>query len=247
MASTGAKPAAVEPVTKIRAPAFGWRTLHWRNYDPYTKLSDEQKVVNAFYEEGARGHVTAGRNQSHDICVSLGIKEIPLGLYEVKRLSLRPGGKSVDPRFKLGRRGETVYGRRDAEIKGFAADLEDFLDQCLWSVEAIVATHEFIDQALQRRHGKKFNERLLRLAQRGLSIPELMWSAKRVIQGSVKPGDIQAGLAGLSGIFIIADHIYTLVKPDEYSEFIGFDSGSAEGPKLRYSGVVPLEPIDDTK
>ncbi len=245
MASTGAKPVDTAPVTEVRAPSFGWRPLHrWRPLDPYTNLSDEQKVVNAFYEDGARGHVTAGRNQSHDINVTLGINEIPLGFYEVKRLSLRPGGKSVDRRFKVGRRGETIYGRRDAEIKSFATALEDFLDQCLWSVEAILGTHEFIDQALQRRHGKQFNERLLRLANRGLAIPELMWKAKSVIQGGVRTQDIQAGFAGLSGIFIIAGHIYTLVKPNEYSEFIGFDSGSAEGPKLRYSGVVPLETFD---
>jgi hypothetical protein len=233
VASSGAAP-------QDSATKFGWKYLS-RRWTPIRGESDESLVCLSLKTLGARAEPTAGRYQSHDLEVTLGIADLEPGLYEVKRLSLRKGGKSVDRRFKAGRRGETIYGRRDAEIKSFAMALEDFLDQCLWSVEAIVATHEFIDQALQRRHGKKFHERLLRLANRSLSIPELMFEAKSVIQGGVRPQDITAGFSSLKGIFVIADHIYTLVKPEEYTRFIGFDSASAEGPKLSYQGVVPLE------
>jgi hypothetical protein len=247
---------AAAAATNLPTTEYGWRSLYrkGRTIGPsIVGISDEQKICNALDWDGARAHPTAGRNQSHDLEVTLGTTlrsptcDLVPGLYEVKRLSLRSKGKSADRRFKTGRRGETIYGRRDAEIKSFAMALEDFLDQCLWSVEATLASHDFIDQALQRRHGKHFHERLLRLANRGLEVPELMWKAKSVINGGVFPRDIQAGFEGLSGIFIMVGHIYTLVKPNEYSEFIGFDSGSAEGPKLRFSGVIPLETADTDK
>jgi len=223
------------------ATEFGWYNLRLPWWTPTTDESDEQAIVNALYIKGVRCNKTAGRYQSHDLEVTLGATHLDPGFYEVKRLSLRPGGKSVDRRFKVGRRGETIYGRRDAEIKSFAIALENFLDSCLWTVEATIATHEFIDQALQRRHGKRFNERLLRLADRSLSIPELANEARAVLQGGVRSQDIETGFTSLSGIFVITGHIYTLVKPKEYTRFIGFDSASAEGPKLSFHGVVPLE------
>lgn len=188
---------------------------------------------------GARALSTGGRNQSHDLEVTLGIDHIPPGHYEVKRLYVR-NGKYVDRRFKAGQRGERIYGRRDAEIKGFAIALEDYLDTCLWGVEAVTDTHAFIDQALLRKHGKRFHERLLRLAKAASEIPSLTAPAFRALNGTVRPQDIEAGFSSLSGIFIIADHIYTLVKPTEYTRFIGFDSAGAEGPKLSFQGVVPL-------
>lgn len=172
--------------------------------------------------------------------MTLGIDHVPPGLYEVKRLHVRDG-KYVDRRFKVGQRGERIYGRRDAEIKSFATALEDYLDTCLWGVEAVTDTHEFVDQALLRKHGKKFHERLLRLARAAGEIPTLTAPAWKVLNGAVRARDIEAGFVGLSGIFIIADHIYTLVKPNEYTSFIGFDSASAEGPKLTYQGAVPLD------
>lgn len=238
--------ASVSQVADTKATtAFGWQTLYYnKNYRSdhawIPAIPDEQMVVTSIERDGSRAIVTAGRKNSHDLEVTLGIDTAPPGFYEVKRLSSRPGGKSFDPRFKAGRRGETIYGRRDAEIKTFVMQLENFLDQCEWGVEAVTSTHDFIDQALQRRHGKKFNERLLRLAHRGLSIGDLLFASKRVIQGGVGHTDISAGFAGLAGIFIIAGHNYTLVRPNEYKQFIGFDSASAEGPRLRYSGVIQL-------
>lgn len=178
--------------------------------------------------------------------MSLGIDHIPPGFYEVKRLHVR-NGRYVDRRFKAGQRGERIYGRRDAEIKSFATALEDFLDTCVWGVEAVTDTHEFIDQALLRKHGKKFHERLVRLAKAASEIPTLTAPAWKVLNGGVREQDIVAGFGSLSGIFIIADHIYTLVKPKEYTSFIGFDSASAEGPKLTYRGVVPLDKFGKKK
>lgn len=200
--------------------------------------------------------------QSHDLEVTLGIVDVPPGFYEVKRLHLQKG-RYVDRRFKAGTRGEKIYGRRDAEIKSFATALEDYLDHAWdpvmmhdqksswagvqrepgpqWGVEAVTDLHDFIDQALLRKHGKKFHERLLRLAKASKEIPTLLVPAWNVLNGGVRGKDIEAGFASLSGIFVIADHIYTLVKPSEYTSFIGFDSASAEGPKLTYQGVVPLD------
>lgn len=173
--------------------------------------------------------------------MTLGVEHIEPGFYEVKKLHIRPGGKSVDRRFKAGQRGERIYGRRDAEIKGFAMAMENFLDTCLWGVQAVTDVHDFVDMALQRRHGKKFNERLLRWANAATDIPTLVKYAFPVVKGGVTPQDVAQGFASLRGIFIIAGHSYTLVKPSEYTRFIGFDSASAEGPKLSYQGVVPLE------
>lgn len=189
---------------------------------------------------GARATPTGGRNQSHDLEVTLGINQVPPGFYEVKRLYVRDH-KYVDRRFKAGQRGERIYGRRDAEIKGFALALEDYLDTCLWGFEAVTSVHEFVDQALLRKHGKKFHEKLIRWAKAAGPIPTLTAQAFTALHGSVSGRDIEAGFGSLGGIFIIADHIYTLVKPKEYTRFIAFDSAGAEGPKLSYQGVVPLD------
>lgn len=163
------------------------------------------------------------------------------GKYEVKRLHRKTLTSAFDRRFKVGQRGEKLYGRRDAEIKGFALALERFLDECTWGVQAVDEVHQFVDQAMQRKHGKKFHDRLLRLAKAGLNISSLMLSATDVLRGGVRDADIQAGFSNLSGIFIIAGDIYTLVKPSEYKQFIRFDSACAEGPKLSYQGAVPRE------
>ncbi len=206
-------------------------------------MSDEELVSECLWKTlGVRSTVAGSRYQSYDVEVTLGIDGVEPGWYEIKRLYKTKGG-SFDRRFKVGQRGERMYGRRDAEIKSFAMGLEDFLDKCTWGVQAVEDTHDFIDQALLRKHGKKFNERLTRLARAGLQIPDLMFRATAVLTGGVRTSDILAGFSNLKGIFVIAGDIYTLVKPIEYSEFIGFDSASAEGPKLTYQGVVPLEQV----
>lgn len=181
--------------------------------------------------------------------MTLGVDGIPPGFYEVKKLHVRKGSKSVDRRFKAGQRGERIYGRRDAEIKAFAQGLENYLDGrwddppvggIHWGREAVEDLHDFIDQALERRHGKKFDERLRRLAEAACKLPGLLPVAYPAARGGVSAQNIANGFASLSGIFVMAGNIYTLVKPKEYTRFIGFDSASAEGPKLSYLGVVPL-------
>ena len=177
------------------------------------------------------------------------MEHIPPGFYEVKKLHLRKGAKSVDPRFKAGQRGERIYGRRDAEIKSFASALEWYIDHAWdepkeglhWGRESVESAHEFIDQAMERRHGKKFDERLRRWAEAAAKIPTLLSVSLPAARGGVSAQNIANGFASLSGIFIMAGAIYTLVKPSEYTRFIGFDSASAEGPKLKYQGVVPLD------
>ena len=231
-------------------PEFGWRKLATL---PNQHVSDEECICESIDRLGNRSKPTGTRYQSHDLEVTLGGFIVP-GFYEVKRLHLREG-KYVDRRFKVGRRGERMYGRRDAEIKSFATALEDFLDGVWdsphpaihWGKKEVEDMHSFIDLALQRKHGKKFHDRLLRLADACNSIPTMLKQSLSVSRGSVRPQDIEAGFAGLSGIFIIAGHIYTLVKPKEYKSFIGFDSASAEGPKLTYQGVVPLEKFGKVK
>ena len=245
-ASTGA-PASPSAATDD-TPEYGWRRLEqsWWNPRP-AGYPDETRICEALrLIEGARAIPTGGRGQSHDLEVTLGVAHIPPGFYEVKRLHVRDG-KYVDRRFKAGQRGERIYGRRDAEFKSFATALEDFLDDCLWGYQAVSDTHEFIDQAFLRKHGKKFEQRAIRLAQAASSIPQLALSAKRVLDGGVRPQDIEAGFSSLGGIFVIADHIYTLVKPKEYTRFIGFNSAGAEGPKLSFQGTVPLDKFGKVK
>ncbi len=222
---------------------FGWHRLQVPRWD---LESDEEKVSYSVNQLGAQSVPTAGRYNSHDLEVTAGAAGIDPGFYEVKRLHDKDG-KYVDRRFKVGQRGELIYGRRDAEIKSFASALENFLDTCNWGREAIEQTHEFIDQAFQRKHGKKFQERLSRLASASASIPALTATAQAAVFGAVGSKEIEAGFSGLKGIFIIADHIYTLVKPNEYVRFIGFDGASAEGPKLTYAGVVPLAKFDTVR
>lgn len=220
----------------IDEPEYGWRKLC---FNQGRKSNDEQAVCEALKADGIKAVPTGDRYHSHDIEVTLGVDHVQPGLYEVKRLHVQDSGY-VDRRFKAGQRGEQIYGRRDAQIKAFAISLERFLDDCDWGFDVVTQMHEFIDQALHRRHSKRFNGQLTQLATTFLHIPALFPAAKDVLRGGVTAHDVAAGFASLNGIFIIADHIYTLVKPEEYARFIGFDSASAEGPRLSYQGVVPL-------
>lgn len=244
------------------ATEYGWHPLRLPWDKTLTDVRDECHVCRAIDRDGTISYPTGGRGQSHDLEVSLGIEHVPPGFYEVKRLHVKKG-KYVDKRFKAGQRGERIYGRRDAEIKSFATALENFIDgvwdqtrpwkgmepesDIHWGVETVTAVHDFIDQALTRKHGKRFHERLLRLAKAASEIPTLLTPSWNILKGGVRPQDIEAGFSSLGGIFIIADHIYTLVKPKEYTRFIGFDSASAEGPKLSYQGVVPLDKFGKVK
>lgn len=203
------------------------------------------------------------RNQSYDLGIAARSFERPFaravglepGKYEVKALWRRGVGRSFDPRFKMGRRGEPVYYRRDLAIKSFASALEDQLDGLIeHSVEYPVGSprvgevtsfveevHAFVDQAMQRRHSKSFARRLERLARVSERIPMLLATARRVQHESVQAADIVNSFADIEGIFIVAGHRYTMVTRGEIPGFIAFDSVSSEGLKLRYTQPIPSD------
>ena len=213
-------------------------------------------------DHGANVKSTGERTQSYDLEV-LGpdnafLKEVGLapGKYEVKSLWRKNERCQFDRRFKVGSRGERIYGRRDSEIKAFAGALEREIDGVIdHSLDPIVSatpgsvtkfveeTHEFIDAALERRHSKKFMERLARLARASYLIPNLRIHALNVTSGNVQGLDIVRGFDNIKGIFVVAGPIYTLVSQSEMQGFLAFDSASSEGPKLRWQGTIPSEAV----
>lgn len=212
--------------------------------------------------------VPAGdRGQSHDLVIPdepgrrpyIHAAGVTPGKYEVKSLWRRDERSSFDRRFKVGRRGETIYGKRDAEIKSFALSLEEQIDSVIehsllgvpkaepGSVRRFVEeTHDFVDQALTRKHSKRFMERLTRLATASLAIPVMLHRARSVLSGGVQAADIVRGFEDIEGIFVVAGHMYTLVTRAEMPQYLTFDSASAEGPKLRYAGPIPRRNLETT-
>lgn len=245
-----------EPASSTR---FGWRKL-----GPYSGHAEaELRVAEALESEFGVRIIRAGeRTQSYDIEVS-GISrrrhhydqgELTPGLYEVKSLWRKNDRSKFDRRFKVGTRGEMIYGRRDSEIKAFALALEDELDRMLIdSVNGIRSVtgsenrhfvdsaHEFIDQAIGRRHSKAFEERLVCLARAALFTPALTNRASSVLSGSVSNEDILRGFSDLEGIFVVAGPLFTLITRQEVPNMLAFDSASSEGPKLRMHGDIPSE------
>lgn len=208
------------------------------------------------------------RQQSHDLEIHSKITRpdyedpylrfagLSPGKYEVKSLWRRSETQSFDRRFKVGRRGERLYGRRDAEIKSFASGLEDEIDAIIQNfvdegrvaktskdamTRFVTETHAFISDAFERRHSKAFNERIERLATASLSIPTLTVRAHSVLNGGVQGPDIVRGFDDIQGIFIVAGPMYTLITRTEMPQFLTFDSASSEGPKLRFVGVIKSE------
>ena len=215
-------------------------------------------------------HPAGDRTQSFDLQISsrlhtdpfLSAVGLPAGKYEVKSLWRRSDGGSFDRRFKVGQRGERIYGRRDTEIKAFAQALEDEIDNIVeHSVDpgkdeygrsyprakagtvtrTVEDIHGLVDLAMERKHSKAFMERILRLARASLSIPRLTIPAHRVITGGVQGPDIMKGFDDIEGIFVVAGPMYTLITRTEMPEFLAFDSASSEGPKLRLVSVIPSE------
>ncbi|HEU5118646.1 MAG TPA: hypothetical protein VFT74_18760 [Isosphaeraceae bacterium] len=206
------------------------------------------------------------RGQSYDLSIPdqgdrtyLRAVGLEAGKYEVKSLWRKSEGRAFDRRFKVGQRGERIYGRRDSEIKAFALSLEEQVDSVLehavsgypkaapGSVTSFVdETHEFVDLAMSRRHSKSFMARLERLARASLSIPAMLTRAHAVVHGGVQAHDIVRGFDDLEGIFIVAGPIYTLVTKAEMPRFLAFDSASSEGPKLRWAGPIPSEKTKST-
>jgi len=242
-------------------PAFGWRELF---IDPTAApCSAEQQVAHTVYVRYGVPVKRAGkRTQSYDLEINDRVfaraAGIEPGRYEVKALWRKTEVRAFDPRFKVGRRGEKFYGRRDSLIKAFAVALETQVDHILqdsvshpgWGKRSrdeltrfVEETHTLIDQAMQRRHSKSFAARFERLAQVSLRIPTMLPVARDLLYNRVQPSDIVGGFADLEGIFLVAGPLYTMVSRDEIAQFLVFDSASSEGVKLRYVGKIPREPL----
>jgi hypothetical protein len=242
------------------SPRFGWRKL-----DPYTGHAEAEERVGESLIGLFGVFVThAGdRTQSHDLEVS-GVScrqsrydrgGLAAGLYEVKSLWRKNERSSFDRRFKVGTRGERIYGRRDSQIKAFAVALEDELEHVLESnvreskttfgrnTDFVESAHAFIDQAMGRRHSKAFEERLMRLARASLNVPRLTVRAQALLDGAITNADVLRGFSDIQGIFVVAGDLFTLVTKGEFGSFIGFDSASSEGPKLRLIGEIPSEAV----
>jgi len=255
------------PASSVPADTrFGWRRLD----SAYSScIEAEDSVASSLIHDFGVFVTRAGdRSQSHDLEVS-GISRrrprgsgrlhdaVDPGLYEVKTLWRRNENCAFDRRFKVGTRGEIIYGRRDSEIKRFALSLESAIDGIMEDnvadglvlrdgtpgrvTEFVEASHRFIDDALTRRHSKSFDERLRRIAQASLHIPVLTLHARAVLEGLITIEDIRRGFHDIEGIFVVAGPMYTLVTKAEMGNLVTFDSASAEGPKLRMHGVIPSE------
>lgn len=236
--------------------AFGWRKLK-----PYLGHEQaEQRVAEALTSDFGVYITRAGaRSQSYDIEICDGgwkaeSKNISPGLYEVKSLWRKDKKSSFDKRFKVGTRGEKIYGRRDSQIKSFALLLEREIDSLVENnltegkpaspdenMRLVEETHQFIDQAIMRKHSKSFEDRLNKLACASLKIPNLTISANTILSGKIRSGDIVRGFSDIEGIFIVAGPIYTLITKTEIPTLLHFDSASSEGPKLRIIGDIPSE------
>lgn len=177
------------------------------------------------------------------------------GNYEVKSLWRRNDNCAFDRRFKLGQRGERIYGMRDSRIKSFAMGLDTELESIMEnSISYPIGerrpnemrlffdeTSEFIRQAVERRHSKDFEARLVRLAGVCQVIPTMTARARDIMNSAVQPIDIAKGFADVEGIFVTAGPIYTLITTNEIKDFLAFDSASSEGPKVRYTKIIPSE------
>jgi len=207
------------------------------------------------------------RSQSYDLRVPLKngafarAVGVPTGSYEVKSLWRSRPGRAFDPRFKVGRRGESIYYKRDLAIKQFAAALEGEIDSIVENsvkypigptspnemLRFVEQTHDFVGRALRRLHSKSFSARLERLALASLTIPTVTQAAQRVLKSQLQASDIVRGFIDVEGIFVVADHMYTLVTRDEFPKFLAFDSFGSEGLKLRYTKTIPRDKTDKVK
>lgn len=243
------------------APRFGWHKL--TKYSGHKEAEDA--VAHALISLGMFVGRAGDRSQSYDLeilecssctqnreCRIHKSKNINPGKYEIKSLWRKNDRSAFDRRFKIGTRGEEMYGRRDASIKSFALQLEKEIDFILEAnvkhqnrdfnnLTFVSEAHSFIDSALIRKHSKSFEDRLWRLCTASLGIPAMNYAAATVLNNSIENADIVRSFNGIEGIFIVAGPIFTLVRVDEFARFITFDSASSEGAKLRFKGVIPSE------
>ncbi len=249
-----------DPILDV--PKYGWRRLLSTGKVGET---DEDRVgYTVSHDAGVRVILAGSRVQSYDLEIEgrvtarayLVAAGIEAGKYEVKSLWRKNKNCTFDRRFKVGTRGEKIYGKRDAAVKAFALALESEIDSIVehsvddegvkvkpGSVQKFVEeTHDFIDRAVGRKHCKSFNERIERLAKAARNVPNLRIAAERVLDAEVQADDIVRGFDDLNGIFVVAGDLYTLVTKAEMPDLLAFDSASSEGPKLRWQGVIQSNP-----
>lgn len=252
-------------------PTFGWRSLF---IDPGaaapTGRRAEDVVAHTLRVRYGLDVLPAGeRSQSYDLELTWAqrsfsrIAGLEPGKYEVKSLWRKNENRSFDPRFKVGQRGERIYGYRDSLIKSFAVALERQIDYVLEHAVKygprhgryekgelttfVEETQDFIEQATQRRHSKSFSDRLERLARVSQHIPTMLPIARTVLYNRVQASDIVNGFSDLEGIFVVAGPMYTMVTKAEMPELLSFDSVSSEGLKLRYTKNIPTDKSEKEK
>lgn len=257
--STGVREGCLERAPDPLEAQFGWRPL-----DGSLEEHPERRVVRTLTDRLKLDVTWTGqRKNSYDLEVvdddDYLLAEyarfigVPPGRYEVKSLWRRSPRTAFDPRFKAGRRGETIYGRYDADVKSFAIALDECIDHVLEDSlaeprgerlphelsEFVGQVHCLIDDAFMRRHSRSFSERLRRIAKSSLMIPTMSHRARSVLRSTVQAADIVRGFADCQGIFLVAGTNYTLVRLHEIEKFIAVDSASSEGLKLRYTQKIP--------
>lgn len=250
-ASTGAS--TQQASAELPSPRLGWHEIRSFPVDE----NDEGVLADYLMLRNYAVQRAGGRHQRYDLeivhtsWVTPGTYEerpIPMitsGRYEVKSL---PRRKKVthawDRRFKAGSRGHYIYGRRDAEVKAFALDLEELIGDGTFPVStfkqpgmSITEVHDLIDACLQGRHSKKLMAQLTLLAEVYEDDYGVM-SATRLLRGRVGPTDILGAFSDLDGIFVVAGAYFTLIAKDEIPDFLIVDSASVEGVKLKYVGHI---------
>lgn len=218
---------------------FGWQPISHLLNDS----SDEEKVGWTLFSHGIKLEIAGKRNQSYDIKIinNNNKKLIKNGLYEVKKLWKSDKATKFDRRFKVGTRGEKIYGRRDAEIKAFCLALENAMDTLDLSVAQVDFFHKTIDSGISRKHSKSFSEDL-ELCWQILEHKKVLLDHVEVIKNNqITISDIQRGFDNIDGIFVIAGPMYTLITKAEFPKFLEFDSASVEGPKLRLAKSLVIK------
>lgn len=247
MPSTRETPPSTGVSTAPRSdgPRYGWRDLVDTDAIIYDLIGHEGQLAETLSQAGLTTNRAGSRHQRYDLeVVTDPMEELVAGRYEVKSLHRGKGRRKFDRRFKTGSRGESIYGRRDAQIKSLALDIEEMLEQN-WTAGVVPTEQvmEFIDDALERRHSKSFLRGFTIVAEAYDDVLSLRSAKTFLGNQGVQGEDIVRGFSDIEGIFILAGHNYTLVSRTEFPSFFEFDSVSVEGVKLRFQGTIPSENV----
>jgi hypothetical protein len=227
--------------------------LLWVPLEPIQRgINDEVRVTRTLVQYGFRAIARGGRRESFDLEVLEAPSHWPVelgprvGRFEVKKLS-RSGKTRWDPRFKTsGARGSRIYGRHSALIKAAALELEDnlrYLDLDQWTNEETDygdvhrCFRMMLEDAFSDRHSHRFRNAFDAVC-RDVSPKWHLPYVNRYLNSPLTIDKIMSGYSDLDGLFIIRGDTYTLIKRDEISQRIAFDSFGSEGLKLRISSVI---------